>query len=282
MPSGGSPPTYEYIDSRAADAQFANNVFERMVEGRREIWFGSDGSGLIRSTRISSSFFTAEQRARWQAGAHQDAREDRSAAMDLFAPGCLGGNAHVLEELPNDIDELAAALAATRRLSVHRIGELMGEALVPLALRRPLYEVAAALSGAETIERVKDELGRPGPGIARVEHGRREELIFDPDSWELLARRQVLVDPSAGYAPPGATVGWTCYLARELVDGLPEGTPPIPGPPCSPPGAGRGTVIERGFFLGTGYFTDLAAYLEEWHAHGVITDAQYQVLKDGG
>ncbi|MBO0767028.1 MAG: hypothetical protein J2P50_20885, partial [Hyphomicrobiaceae bacterium] len=118
-------------------------------------------------------------------------------------------------------------------------------------------------------------------GIARVERARREELIYDRDSRELIARRQILVHAEAGYAPPGATVGWTCYLARERVDGLPEGTPPVPGPPCSPPGAGRGTLIERGFLLDTGYFTDLAPQLEQWHAQGVITDAQYQALKAG-
>ena len=64
--------------------------------------------------------------------------------MELFAPGCLGGHATVLGRLSDHVDELAAALAAIRRLSMHRIGELMGEALVPLALRRPLYEVAPA------------------------------------------------------------------------------------------------------------------------------------------
>jgi len=158
----------------------------------------------------------------------------------------------------------------------------MGDALVPVALRRPLYEVAASLSGAEAMDSAVDQLGRSGPGIACVEHGRREELIFDADSRELLARREVLVDGDAGYAPPGATVGWTCYLARELVDGLPEGTPPVPGPPCSPPGSGRGTLIEQGFLLGTGYFTDLAPHLEEWHVQGVISDAQYRALKAGG
>ena len=58
------------------------------------------------------------------------------------------------------------------------------------------------------------------------------------------------------------------------------GTPPVPGPPCSPQGSGRGTVIERGFLLGTGYFEDLEPQLEEWLARGVITDAQYHAVKD--
>lgn len=114
---------------------------------------------------------------------------------------------------------------------------------------------------------------------SRVERDVQTELIFDADSLELLGYRDVLVDPAAAYAPPGAVVGWTSYLAREMVTPLPGGTPPVPGPPCSPPGAGRGTRVEAGFSLGTGYFTELAPELERWHASGVLTDAQYHALK---
>lgn len=165
--------------------------------------------------------------------------------------------------------KLAASLAASRRLSVHRIGELVGEALVPPALRRPLYEVAAGLPGAETLASASDMLGRSGLGVARLEGRLLEELIFDPDSLELLARRMIVVDAARGGVPPGAAVGSICYLARELVHALPAGIPPIPGPPCSPSGGGTVFSIEPGFTLSTGYFTDLAARLEEWHTQGV-------------
>jgi hypothetical protein len=73
----------------------------------------------------------------------------------------------------------------------------MGEALLPVELREPLYEVAAALPGAELLVSARDELGRTGPGVARTERGLRAELIFEPDSGELLARREVMVDPTA-------------------------------------------------------------------------------------
>ena len=39
-------------------------------------------------------------------------------------------------------------------------------------------------------------------------------------------------------------------------------------------------MIEPGFLLGTGYFNELEPQLEEWLAHGVITDAQYHAVKD--
>ena len=219
---------------------------------------------------------------RWKEAPARAAREDLRPAIELYAPGCLSVRAQLLKTLPDEVDKLAASLAASRRLSVHRIGELTGEALVPPALRRPLYEVAAGLPGAEALASATDMVGRSGPGVARLERGLREELIFDPDSVELLARRMIVVDPARGGVPPGATLGFMCYLARELVHALPEGIPPIPGPPCSPSGAGTGVLIEPGFTISTGYFTDLAALLEEWHTQCVITDTQYQSLKDQG
>lgn len=279
---GGVSPSYQYIESRGTNAEFMDGMFERMVEARREAWFGSDASGLIRSTAIGWSFYTDEQRVRWKEAPARAAREDLRPTIELYGPGCLSARAQLLETLPAEVDKLAASLAASRRLSVHRIGELMGEALVPPALRRPLYEVAAGLPGAEARASATDMVGRSGPGIARLERGLREELIFDPDSLELLARRMIVVDSAKGGVPPGGTLGSMCYLTRELVHALPEGVPPIPGPPCSPSGAGTAVLIEPGFTISTGYFTDPAALLEEWYTRGVITDAQYQSLKDRG
>ena len=189
--------SFEYIESRGAHGEFGNGVFDRLVEARREIWIGSDGSGLIKSARIGWSFFTDEQRTRRESAAYPEAVEDLSSTMDLFAPGCLSGHHATLATLPTDPVELSSALAARRKLNVHRIGELIGEALVAFELREALYQAAAELPGADAVASARDELGRSGPGIARVERGIREELIFDPDSRELLGRRQVLVDPAA-------------------------------------------------------------------------------------
>jgi len=119
----------------------------------------------------------------------------------------------------------------------------MGEALVPPELRRALYEVAAGLPGAQTLASASDMLGRSGLGVARLEGGLREELIFDPDSLELLGRRMIVVDAARGGVPPGAAVGSICYLARELVHALPEG---IHRPRCSSRGvAHAGRHIRR-------------------------------------
>jgi hypothetical protein len=271
--------TYEHIVSRGAHGEFFNGVYQRLREADREVWFGSDGSGLMTEAWTRSSFFIEEQRREWQTAQHRATREDPTPSMDLFAAGCLPGHGPTLAKLPVDPSALASKLEARRMLTLHSIGDLIGEALVPDLLLRAFHHVAARLPGAEVLATATDELGRNGPGITRVERGKRAELIFDPNSWELVGSREVMVDLDAGYAPPGTVVGWTSYLSREIVDSLPAGTPPVPGPPCSPPGSGRGTRIQPGFSLSTGYFTDLGPHLKSWQANGVITAAQYDALK---
>ena len=272
--------TYEHIVSRGAHGEFVNGVYQRLREANREVWFGSDGSGLVTETWIRSSFFTEAQRKAWQTARYRAAREDPTPSMDLFAAGCLPGHGPMLSKLPVDTSALASTLEARRMLTLHGIAGLIGEALVPELLLRVLHHVAARLPATEVLATATDEIGRAGHGIARVERGKRVELIFNPESFELLGSREVLIDPDADHARPGALVGWTSYLSRETVDSLPTRTPPVPGPPCSPPGSGRGTRIERGFGLSTGYFTDLTPHLENWRANGVITTAQYDTLKD--
>ena len=222
-------PTYEHIVSRGAHGEIVNNVYERLREADREVWFGSDGSGLIIETWRRSSFFTEEQQRRWKTVEHRAAREDPCPSVDPFAAGRLHGQGPMLAKLPVDTSALAATLEAQRMLNLYSIGDLMGEALVPDVLLRALGRVAARLPGVEVLATATDQLGRIGQRVARLEHGRRVELIFDPDSLELLGSREVLVDPDAGYAPPGTLVGWTSYLSREIVNSLPTRTSPVAG-----------------------------------------------------
>jgi hypothetical protein len=273
---------YEFIDSFACYGESGNNVFDRMAESRREVWFGDDGSGLIRSQRIRSFFFTDEQRLRWENTPNRSAREAIAPSLDLFAAGCFHGPRRQLLRLPKDHAELTEHLRTRRQLTLHSIHQLIGEALVPSELRQVFFDLAAALPGSSILKDTKDHLGRPGVGIARVERAHREELIFDLKTRELLGYRQILIDPDAAYAPAGAITGWTSYVDRRLVEALPANTPPVPEPPCNPPGGGRGTVIRQGLMLGTGYFTDLEPHLDQWLAAGVITKADHQQLKPPG
>jgi hypothetical protein len=94
--------TYVHIVSRGAHGEIVNHIYERLREAHREVWFGSDGSGLMKSTFIRSSWFTEEQRRRWESVPNLAAREDPATFMDLFAAGCLFGHGPLLSKLPTD------------------------------------------------------------------------------------------------------------------------------------------------------------------------------------
>jgi hypothetical protein len=170
------------------------------------------------------------------------------------------------------------ALERRGPLTLHAIKQLIGEALVPESQRRSFFELCVGLDDAVLSNDAHDQIGRSGVGVARDERDRREELIFDAETLELLGTRQVLINAQSGYAPAGAIVGWSCFVDRQLVPGLPDGVPPIPGPPCAPPGAGRGTPIRPGFRLSTGYFTNVKAHADRWLREGIINKNDHTAL----
>ena len=57
---------FEYTRSRGAHGHHNVGVFDAFVGSQREIWVGSDGSGLIRESSGPVSFFTESGRAEWE------------------------------------------------------------------------------------------------------------------------------------------------------------------------------------------------------------------------
>lgn len=221
-------PSYDYIASLACYGEFHADTFQRMVERRREVWFGDDGSGLIRDQKMRSIFFSDEQRRAWNTNGHPSRGDSCEATLDVFRPGEFFGYRRQLARLAAEPESIADRLDHRRLLSLSGIHQLVGEALVPASLRATFFELAAGLSGARTVQSAQDELKRSGIGVAREERGHRAELIFDRDTLELLGYREVLLDPDFGYAPVGSIVGYSSYLARSVVAGLPDGTPSPP------------------------------------------------------
>jgi hypothetical protein len=129
---------YEYIDSVACYGEIGNNVFDRLAESRREVWFGEDGSGLIRSQHVRSRFFTDEQQLRWERLPTPAAREATGPSLDLFAAGCFHGPRRELARLPSDRAELEGYLQSRRQLTLNAFHQLIGEALVPSGQRQLL------------------------------------------------------------------------------------------------------------------------------------------------
>jgi hypothetical protein len=281
MPGPASPADvglvdYEYTQSTGAHGHHAVGVFDAFVGSQREIWIGSDGSGLIREASGPASFFTEEGRARWEAAGSP--KLTHGPSIGLFAPGCLPGARARRARIARHPGGLEAGLSARGPLTLHTVQELLGEAVVEPEFCRAVYEIARRLPGVKVIERICDQLGRGGHGLARTEHAHRVELIFSPDISQLLAYQHFLAEPQS-FALGGTLHSWSAFVARRIVAGLPPEVPPVPRLPCVPPGSGRGFVIRPGFHVGTGYVDDPLAQLAELRSQGVLTDAEYETAK---
>jgi hypothetical protein len=281
MPDPASPADiglvdYEYTQCSGAHGHHAVGAFDAFVGSDREIWIGGDGSGLIREASGPASFFTEEGRGRWEAAGSP--KLTHGPSIDLFAPGCLPGARAWRARVVRHPGGLDAGLSARGPLTLHGVQELLGEAVVEPEFCRAVYEIARRLPGVEVIDRICDQLGRAGHGLARVEHAHKVVVIFSPDSSQLLAYQHFLAEPQP-FAPAGTLHSWNAFLTRRIVVGLPPEIPPVPQLPCVPPGSGRGFVIRADFHVGTGYVDDPPAQLAELRTQGVLTDAEYESAK---
>lgn len=107
------------------------------------------------------------------------------------------------------------------------VGDLLRETLAPPDLRAALFRVAARIPGVELIGEVTDPAGRKGTAVARTSDDvgflERIELIFDPDTSELLAEREVLLERVHwADAEPDTVIGYGSYLNSGVVDSTSE------------------------------------------------------------
>ena len=266
---------FEYTRSQGAHGHHHLGFFDAFVGSRREIWIGSDASGVIRETRGPVSFFTEAGRAAWEA-AGSPALE-HGPAIDLFAPGCLGGSRMRRARLERDPDGLTAAVRK-HVCTLHEVQELLGEAVVEPEFCEMVYSVACQLADVDVVPELSDQLGRVGRGLVRVEHGERSELIFAADCSELLGYQRFLAEPKP-FAPAGTLYSWCAFLDRAVADRLPDDIPAIPKLPCEPPNAGRGFPIRPGFSVMTGFVSDPVAQLVKLRDQGVISHAEHESAK---
>jgi hypothetical protein len=212
-----------------------DNFFTTMPT-TREAWIGPDGSGRIVTVEGAPTFPTPEDRAAWEASGMSHFRGRR--IDETFKPGEL----HYLDlaNLPTDPVELGT-LIENRKIeggspgdweTFAIIGDLLRETYAPPELRSALYQLVADLPGVELLGDVKDPIGRDGVAVAYTHAGARAELIFDPNTSQLLTEREVMVDPAAygvdiasepgntgvAYAPPGKVIYSSVYLASGVVD----------------------------------------------------------------
>jgi hypothetical protein len=101
-----------------------------------------------------------------------------------------------------------------------QIGDALRESPAPAPLRAGLYRALALIPHVQFLGQVKDRAGRTGTAVAYTEVGLRHELIFDLQTSEMLAEREVVVDePKAHlHLPAGTVIEDTAYLRRAVTN----------------------------------------------------------------
>ena len=212
-----------YLYVRRVEAYLSeSDLGTRVLEPRlRETWLSRDG-GRERTTFRRGIFLTPADRRHWESlGLPTPGEPGRTVDVDVPPPDQLG--------LPSDPDELFDRLHDRARGhsegTYRQMFGLVRDGLIDVSAttgqRAALYEVAARIPGVQLIGRVRDRSGRPGVAVAMPNppDGRRETLIFDPDTGAFLAEEQVAL-PGSGY-PAGKPIAYATY-ATSIVDAVGE------------------------------------------------------------
>jgi hypothetical protein len=148
-----------------------------------------------------------------------DIREERSRSGGYFWVDMSG--------LPRDPTELLAALRSGSVVPRSPgddqvfllIGDLMAQGDAPPDLRASLFEAAARLEGIQEAGEVTDPLGREGIGLTIDGVSLRTQLVFDPETADLLASE---LYPIRADGSIGARISWAAYHPATVVEHSPE------------------------------------------------------------
>jgi RNA polymerase sigma-70 factor (ECF subfamily) len=210
-----------------------STTFVALQSSSHEIWIANDASGRVVREDGPPQFFSAAERARWEAagkpGFGPDGGIDSSEGAGALSWGWESLGVHSREELPTDPTALAALVERSARGTKNPLPyeefQLIAAVLrfAPLsgAQTAAFYEVLATLPGIQLVGPTRDSLGRPGTAFA-VERGdpTRDELILDPSTGRLLGSRTTLtsLDPAYPGAPAGTVLGYETIVSTGVVD----------------------------------------------------------------
>lgn len=232
---------YRYTKSEGAFLSTSGDgvMVSALVPVVREIWVAPNGSGRILKTEQDPIFFSPQDQQRWE-DAGQPPLAEVGTSDESFGPGGL--TYEDLESLPTDPDALFELIRsraehneAVEAEMLVIVGDLLRESLAPPELRAALYEVAARIPGIELVEVTDRAVSSSGGVLAPVPAGRRavavaiesdysgtlirNELIFDPDTSEMFAERQVLLERVEWVdADPPALIGTVVYVNSGIVE----------------------------------------------------------------
>jgi hypothetical protein len=239
-------------------------AFTVLMPTTQEEWLALDGAGGFREVAGTPQFLTSEERSRWEAAGSQLPPPFNLEYQRQYPQAFADGEAHpgVVESehgswknfhfpdtssLPTDPEALRLAVegnqiqvsgfnlmypSAQHLDAEQSAAELLnvlqeGTPMTP-QLRAAIFNALAEIPGVEVDTEATDSLGRQGYAIGSVDAatGNRLEYVFDPDTAELLAQRDVLGKPGQGAylkgVRAGLTVRETDYLETAVVDSTGE------------------------------------------------------------
>lgn len=211
---------YEELRLEDGGAFSAEHDYRIMVRASVESWRAADGA-FRRTTLVRSvEFPTPGDRAAWLAAGSPPTPAPGNLERERYGPGEL--TFVDLSMLPTDPDELRRRIESGgvvpyepglgRELLV--IGYLLAQADASPDLRSALFQVAATVPSVELLDPATDPLGRRGVGVVVGSGDSQIELIFDPETSELLASIQRPVQGGLSLEPSA----WQAFTASGVVD----------------------------------------------------------------
>lgn len=192
---------------------------------RVQTWIAGDGSSFRRTEWISSEFASDADRRSWEEAGRPivphagDIQDERSRSDGYFWVD--------LSELPREPAQLLAALRSGSILPrspgddhvFMLIGDLLAQGDAPPEVRAALFEAAARLEGIEEVGAVTDPLKRDGIALAIDGASMRTQLVFDPETADLLSIELFPIRPDGSI---GALMYWRAFHPATVVDSSPE------------------------------------------------------------
>jgi hypothetical protein len=235
-PGSGSV-AYQATEGRTAAVYSSpDGPYTVFLDERTQLWVNPDGSGRRLTHEEPGTLPSARDRSRWQAAGAPVF--GASSHADTFGPQDdpfydLAGLSDDPPVLRQQLPHLIGRKTAPDDLLFKLAGEVLGQPDATPPLRSALYHVLASLPDVDLLGPTIDPHGRVGVGVA-IDSGSsgqqaREILVMDASTGELLAWELVLLQPSdtIGATPP-VTLGFTAYLASEMVDSQRAVPPPSP------------------------------------------------------
>lgn len=223
---------YYFVHSIVSDLVMSiyphGKVVTAVVTRERRLWSSIDRRGRIEERLIGSRFYTPANRRQ---------RRDATGTGNNLLPaerhyylGQFRLSRRQLLIYPTDPRTIYRRLLADVHGAGHspngevftEIGDALRESPAPARLRAGLYRALALIPHVQFLGQVKDRAGRSGIGVAFTEVGIRHELIFDPQTSEMLAERQVVVNAHAAHLrlPAGTVFEDSAYLRRAVTNEL--------------------------------------------------------------